>query len=67
MLKLTQKEIKNFNALDITSESDKEYRQGLSVFAKSYGVYGMNGAILQDTDGNFYKITARNSNLFRYC
>lgn len=65
MLKLTQKEIKNFDALDITTA--KEDYNGLSVFAMSFGVYGMNGAILQDENGNFYKITARTSNLFRYC
>lgn len=65
MLKLTQKEIRNFDALDITTEKDK--RDGLSVFAMSFGVYGMNGAILQDESGNFYKITARTTNLFRYC
>lgn len=65
MLKLTKKEIKNFDALDITTE--KEKRAGLSVFAMSFGVYGMNGAILKDENGNFYKITDRTTQLFRYC
>lgn len=65
MLKLTQKEIKDFDALDITTA--KEDYNRLSVFAMSFGIYGMNGAILQDESGNFYKITARTSNLFRYC
>ena len=65
MLTLTKKEIKNFDALDITTK--KEKIPGLSVFAKSFGVYGMNGAILRDEQGNFYKITDRTSNLFRYC
>lgn len=65
MLTLTKKEIKNFDALDITTK--KEKIPGLSVFAMSFGVYGMNGAILRDEKGNFYKITDRTSNLFRYC
>lgn len=65
MLTLTKKEIKNFDAIDITTK--KEKIENLEIFAKSYGIYGMNGAILKDRNGNFYKIIDRVSNLFRYC
>lgn len=65
MLKTTLKEIKNYDALDITASRENYGR--LEVVAKSFGVYGMNGALLKDEKGNFYKITARSSNLFKYC
>ena len=64
MLKLTLKEIKNYNCEDITAKSEKI--DGLEVVGLSYGVYGMNGGLFKDKDGNFYKITSRCSNLFRY-
>jgi hypothetical protein len=60
------KEIKNTQAIDITN-TISELSETLSVVAVSRGVYGMNGALLQgDTTGKLYKITARNTNLFRY-
>ena len=65
MITTTLKDIKNTNAKDITATNEKI--QGLTCIAKSYGVYGMNGALLKDEAGNLYKITARTSNLFRYC
>lgn len=65
MITTTLKDIKNTNAIDIT-KTDEEI-QGLTCIAKSYGIYGMNGALFIDDKGNKYKITCRNSNLFRYC
>lgn len=70
MQKVTQRFIKNFDAIDITNWSFNQlqelYRNTLldRVYI-SIGTYGMNGGILKDNKGNFYKITARNSALFQ--
>ena len=39
----------------------------LRTVAMSYGVYGMNGALFEDENGELYKITARNTTLFQMC
>ena len=70
MKKVTQKFIKNYNAQDITNKSFEElqtFHKNLdyTVTHISCGIYGMNGAILQDSDGFEYKITDRNSALFQ--
>lgn len=65
MKTLTQKQIRQTNAKDITATDEKI--QGLTCIAKSFGIYGMNGALFIDDKGNKYKITCRNSNLFGYC
>ena len=39
----------------------------LRTVATSYGVYGINGALFEDENGELYKITARNSTLFQMC
>lgn len=64
MLELKLKEIKAYNCEDISNK--KEKIDGLEVVGISYGVYGVNGGLFKDKDGNFYKITSRCSNLFRY-
>lgn len=64
MIITTLKYIKNYNAEDITT--NKNYKRGLEVIFLSRGVYGMNGAVLKDDEGNYYKIVSRCSNLFRY-
>lgn len=62
------KEIKNTYAKDITRLNDKEVyslvKKGLETIATSYGVYGMNGWLGKDKNGNLYKITKRTGNLF---
>lgn len=63
MEKMTQKQIRQTNAKDITQS---ERIPNLHFIAKSYGVYGMNGGLLADNDGNLYKITCRASSLFLY-
>ena len=63
MKKLTQKQIKQTNATDITAA---EKIPNLHFIAKSYGIYGMNGGLLTDNEGNLYKITARATSLFYY-
>ena len=65
MLTLKQKELKKTRAKDITKDN-KTYK-GLTCIGKSYGTYGMNGALFVDKKGNMYKITSRSSNLFKYC
>ena len=71
---MTKKEIKayikNGIAKDITNIGSQEAYKLCETIHKdvigiSYGVYGMTGAIIKDTNtGDFYAITARNSVLF---
>lgn len=72
MKKITQKAIRETYAIDITNYSfdqanDLMNAHTLRTVAMSYGVYGMNGALFQDENGELYKITARNSTLFQMC
>lgn len=68
MLKVTQKEIKEFPATDITKWSNEKLAELPSVdeIAYSMGVYGCNGKLLHGTNGEFYKITSRSTNLFKF-
>jgi hypothetical protein len=59
------------DAIDITTKVDAAYarelrKKGIRAVAISRGIYGMNGALLQDNDGNQYVITARNTTLFYF-
>lgn len=65
MKTLTQKQIKQTNAKDITTTT--EDIKGLICIAKSFGIYGMNGGLFEDKQGDLYKVIARSSNLFKYC
>ena len=72
MMKTTQKAIRETCASDITNYSfdqanDLMNAHTLQTVAMSYGVYGMNGALFQDENGELYKITARNTTLFQMC
>ena len=72
MMKATQKAIRETCATDITNYSfdqanDLMNAHILRTVAMSYGVYGMNGALFEDENGELYKITARNSTLFQMC
>lgn len=65
------KEIKNINAIDITNKKIEEIKKlcekehGFENISTSYGIYGMNGVLLQGRKTRkLYKITARNTNLF---
>lgn len=73
MRKYTLKELKNLvrcrMAHDITNAPETEI---LTLWKRcekvgySLGTYGINGGLIQDREnGDFYAITARNSNLFR--
>lgn len=68
MLKVTQKEIKDFPAVDITTWNDEKLAAlaGVEEIAYSIGVYGCNGKLLHGTNGEFYKITSRSTNLFKF-
>jgi hypothetical protein len=65
--KIKQKEIKrivkNGMAIDIT---DKDIIKGLTVFAVSRGVNGVNGLILIDENRMMYAITKRTSEIDYY-
>lgn len=72
---ITQRELKRMaadgDAIDITTVGNSAYAQelkhkGISVVGISRGVYGMNGALLRDNEGNQYVITARNTTLFYF-
>ena len=72
MMKTTQKAIRETYAMDITNYSfdqanDLMNTHTLRIVAMSYGVYGINGALFEDENGELYKITARNSTLFQMC
>ena len=72
MKKITQKAIRETCATNITNYSFDQANElmnthTLRTVAMSYGVYGMNGALFEDENGELYKITARNSTLFQMC
>ena len=72
MKKTTRKAIRETYAMDITNYSfdqanDLMNKHTLRTVAMSFGVYGMNGALFEDENGDLYKITARNSTLFQMC
>ena len=65
-MKTTLKEIKKFYAKDISHLSMEECRKitKKEIIAYSCGYYGITGLVFVDIDGNYYKITKRNTNLF---
>ena len=72
MMKTTRKAIRETRAIDITNYSFDQANElmnahMLRTVAMSFGVYGMNGALFQDENGELYKITARNTTLFQMC
>ena len=72
MKKTTRKAIRETYAMDITNYSfdqanDLMNTHTLRTIAMSFGVYGMNGALFEDENGELYKITARNTTLFQMC
>ena len=72
MKKTTRKAIRETCATDITNYSFDQVNELMNAHilrtvAMSYGVYGMNGALFEDENGELYKITARNSTLFQMC
>ena len=72
MKKTTRKAIRATCAIDITNYSfdqanDLMNAHTLRTVAMSFGLYGMNGALFEDENGELYKITARNTTLFQMC
>ena len=72
MKKTTKKAIRETYAIDITNYSFDQVNElmnahNLQTIAMSFGVYGMNGALFEDENGELYKIMARNSTLFQMC
>lgn len=72
MKKTTRKAIRETCATDITNYSFDQANELMNVHtlrtvAMSFGVYGMNGALFEDENGELYKITARNTTLFQMC
>ena len=73
MRKYTQRELKNLvrcgMAHDLTNATTAEVMEQWEHGEKvgySSGTYGINGGLIQNTEtGEYYAITARNSNLFR--
>lgn len=72
MMKTTQKALREHVragiAQDITNYSFEQANalhrsHSLDTVAVSCGVYGLNGALLKDENGNLYAITARNTTL----
>ena len=73
MLRTTQKEIKSYyngkNDLNtFTREQVNEIKHDLRMLAISFGVYGMNGGLFENTKtGEFYIIPNRSTRLFELC
>ena len=72
MMKITRKAIRETCAIDITNYSFDQANElmnkhNLRTVAMSFGVYGMNGALFEDENGELYKITSRNTTLFQMC
>ncbi|WP_251454917.1 hypothetical protein [Veillonella intestinalis] len=70
MEKVTQREIRNYPAIDLsTVKSSEVYNiikgkgKGKEVLYRSFGVYGSNGVVFT-VDNVTYKIVGRTSNLF---
>ena len=68
MLKVTQKEIKKFPAIDITAWREEKLASlpRLEEIAYSIGIYGCNAKLFRGTDGELYKITSRSTNIFKF-
>lgn len=74
MEKLTLKQIKEYVKMDLAQDITSwnfsktlEFAKNTdyTVFAMSFGKWGMNGAIIEDENGRLYAVTARNSTLFQ--
>lgn len=58
--------VRNGSAWDATNYQPEDLPQNYDILQVSRGIYGMNGCLVADRDsGDWYVITARNSNLFR--
>lgn len=68
MLKTAQKFIKKIPAVDITIWGGERLAElpPLEEVAYSIGVYGCNAKLFLGSDGNFYKITSRSTNIFKF-
>ena len=65
-MRTTQSEIRNFCAIDCTNDETPLFDKYLRIVAYSIGIYGINGVVMCDENGNFYKICRRNNLLFKY-
>lgn len=58
--------IRNGAAWDATNYKAEDLPQNYDILQVSCGIYGINGCLIVDRDtGDWYAVTARNSNLFR--
>lgn len=70
MIKTTQKELRQvYNAINLTNVKHIEIEKirkekGLNKIAYSAGVYGCNGYLLEDNNGEKYVIIGRVSNMY---
>lgn len=74
MMRTTQKALRQNVAAGITHDiTGYEFEEAkalynahvLETIAVSVGVYGLNGALIRDEEGELYAITARTSTLFQ--
>lgn len=74
MKKMTLKEIKNYVnngvATDLATLTSEEInnlsKKYIEKVGYSIGVYGLDGGMFEDYDGNLYAIVGRTSNLFKF-
>lgn len=68
MIKYSQRQIKEMNAIDVTNASHDEAQKlapHCEQIGYSSGIYGINGCLWINTKtGRLFKITARSTNLF---
>lgn len=69
MEKYTLKELKRLAyvgmATNVSNWAEEDLPECYEKIGYSVGTYGINGGLYKDKNGDFYVITARNSNLFR--
>ncbi len=63
---MSLKAIKGLPAKDITMYTDKQVRELPKLYKTAYssGINGRNGLVLEDSEGNIYKIVGRCTTLF---
>ena len=64
-MKVTKKEILEFDAIDITDVDLPENWREFRKVCVSFNAYGVSGAVFADSAGKFYKICHRSTNLDR--
>ena len=70
MRRYTQKQLKHLVATGAAKDVTNDHERTISGYYRqigySAGVYGCNGMLLQDSNGNLYAVTARTTAIYLY-